>query len=194
MKEQAIEKLFEGGLSCSDGSTHFLDESQKRYLIGGILSLFHTEVPSTANEGESGGIQVLVDGVWCKASEEFTALAREIEQSLYPGKPSTANRKVVASEIDYLAHEIVVPITGKATTDYEFAMLKKWHLELELFVDENGNCDPNRPDCPITIRDMGCPICRGELDVDFNSAQCHRCQKLWALSYLATVARNGQEG
>ena len=22
-----------------------------------------------------------------------------------------------------------------------------------LFVNENGDCDPNRPDCPITLRD-----------------------------------------
>ena len=26
-----------------------------------------------------------------------------------------------------------------------------WECKL---VDENGNCDPNRPDCPITVRDF----------------------------------------
>ncbi len=22
------------------------------------------------------------------------------------------------------------------------------------FLDENGDCDPNRPDCPLTVRDL----------------------------------------
>jgi len=41
----------------------------------------------------------------------------------------------IDKEIDYLAHEIVVPITGEPTQPYEFDALKKYKAELGLFAD-----------------------------------------------------------
>jgi len=40
-------------------------------------------------------------------------------------------------------------------------------------------CEPE-----IIGEDLRCPDCEGELDIDENSAQCHKCKKLWPLTYL----------
>ncbi len=52
------------------------------------------------------------------------------------------------------------------------------------FLDENGDCDPNRPDCPLNFRGWPCPKCGKPMETDHNSAQCHDCECLWPLSYL----------
>ena len=44
-------------------------------------------------------------------------------------------RDEIDKEIDYLAHEIVVPITGEPTTQYEFDAIKKYKAELGLFAN-----------------------------------------------------------
>ena len=44
-------------------------------------------------------------------------------------------REKIDKEIDYLAHEIVVPITGEPSTPYEFDAIKKYKAELGLFSD-----------------------------------------------------------
>ncbi len=42
----------------------------------------------------------------------------------------------IEKEIDYLAHEIVVPITGNPTTEYERNAIRKYKRDLRLFVDK----------------------------------------------------------
>ena len=44
-------------------------------------------------------------------------------------------RERIDQDIDYRAHEIVVPITGVPFTPYEFNAIKKWKAELRLFAD-----------------------------------------------------------
>ena len=44
-------------------------------------------------------------------------------------------KEKIDKEIDYLAHEIVVPITGEPSTPYEFDAIKKYKAELGLFSD-----------------------------------------------------------
>ena len=41
----------------------------------------------------------------------------------------------IKQEINYLAHEIVVPITGKPSTPYEINSIRKYEAELELLID-----------------------------------------------------------
>ena len=49
-KVKAVENLFKNGVSCVDGCTHFLDESQKRYLVSEILSLVSPELTLISDE------------------------------------------------------------------------------------------------------------------------------------------------
>jgi len=44
--------------------------------------------------------------------------------------------QAIEKEIDYLAYEIVVPITGKPSTQYEFDAIEKYKRELGLFADK----------------------------------------------------------
>ncbi len=44
--------------------------------------------------------------------------------------------KKIDSKIDYLAHEIVVPISGVPTTPYEFDAIEKYRMELSLFANQ----------------------------------------------------------
>ena len=44
--------------------------------------------------------------------------------------------KKIDQKIDYLAHEIVVPISGVPTTPYEFDAINKYKVELSLFVNQ----------------------------------------------------------
>ena len=43
--------------------------------------------------------------------------------------------KKIVQEIDYLAREIVVPISGVPTTPYEFNAIGKYKAELGLFAN-----------------------------------------------------------
>lgn len=44
--------------------------------------------------------------------------------------------KKIDQKIDYLAHEIVVPISGIPTTPYEVDMIAKYKVELSLFTNQ----------------------------------------------------------
>lgn len=71
---------------------------------------------------------------WLKVVENILAkaqLAKVLKHRL--NRPEL--REKIEEEIDYLAHEIVVPITGNPTTPYEFGAIKKYKQELSLFVD-----------------------------------------------------------
>ena len=45
-------------------------------------------------------------------------------------------REKIDQRINYLAHEIVVPITGKPSTPYEVNAVRKYKAELSLFADQ----------------------------------------------------------
>jgi len=49
-KREAVERLLDGGLSCSDGCAHFLDENPKRYLVSQILSLIQPPLKVLSEE------------------------------------------------------------------------------------------------------------------------------------------------
>lgn len=38
-----------------------------------------------------------------------------------------------------------------------------------------------------------CPDCGEVLEIDYNSAQCHSCKKLWPLSYLNSLTQESNE-
>lgn len=40
MKEQEIRKILDDPVTCEDGRSHYIDENNKRYLVGEILQIF----------------------------------------------------------------------------------------------------------------------------------------------------------
>lgn len=44
--------------------------------------------------------------------------------------------EIIAKEIDYMAHEIVVPITGRPSNEYEKQSITKYKRDLEQFANK----------------------------------------------------------
>ena len=93
-RKQEIEKIAGIILPIKEGKTWVnwtiaLELAKDIYEAGYRLD----DKPSTAK------VKVLVDGEFHEASEEFAALAREIEGSLHPTEPSTANREAIRAAL-----------------------------------------------------------------------------------------------